>query len=107
MCDKLFRFILLIMYGGKSVSEIDETQELSDVKKYLEFAKSSCGEQLKKYSNNVLNKFDLSNEEVSNLDKFFYKSHITVIKELMEHYKTSIDGRRKGNQLDFNINVLK
>lgn len=54
----------------------------------------------------MLSKFDLSDEEVSNLDKFFYKSHITVIKELMEHYKTSIDGRKKGNQLDFNINVL-
>lgn len=29
------------------MSEIDETQELSDVKKYLELAKSSCEEQLK------------------------------------------------------------
>ena len=60
---------------------------------------------LKNYSDNITNKFDLSIEEVDKLDKFFNESYIVVMKELMEHYKISVDGKRNGDKFEFNINI--
>jgi len=80
-------------------------KELMEVKYYLEIANKALEKQLENYNNNILNRFNLKEEEVNKLDDFFNKSYLIVIKNLMEHYKVSTDGKRKGNQFDFNINV--
>ena len=79
--------------------------ELMEVKRYLEITKKSYSERLENYSDKIQNNFGLPIEEVDKLDTFFSKSYVVVLKELIEHYKTSIDGKRKGNPFDFNINT--
>ena len=54
---------------------------------------------------NIQNNFGLSIEQVSILDEFFLKSHLSVIKELLEHYVLSIRGKRNGESDEFCINV--
>lgn len=79
---------------------------MSDVIKiHCSVAKEAHDIAYMQYKKLVSDNFGLSCDEIEEMNNFFERSNLVVEQELLAHYRDSVTGKRKGNNIDFKVNA--
>lgn len=79
---------------------------MSDViKAHCSVAKDAHDIAYMQYKQLVSDNFGLSCDEIEKMNNFFGRSSLVVEQELLAHYRDSVTGKRKGNNIDFKVNA--